>query len=732
MSLGGETGTAGPELGAGNSAPAPITTPHGEDTAQTQVVQDVLKSEIGINVMLSRLKQSIASAKEFSQFLRKRSVLEDEYANSLKKLSRLSLENMNRGEQRGGTFVKAYEDMMAIHERMADNSLQFSMSLHQMSDDLQELAAMAEKSRKGWKQNGLAAEQRVADLENAMRKSKSKYDALAEEYDRARTGDSAGRQGGKMFGFKGHKSGPQHEEDLLRKAQTADQDYQSKVQTASTERSELLTKTRPETVKALQDIVKECDSGLVLQMQKFASFNEKLVLSNGLTISPLKNGTDSSRSLRECILAIENEKDFSDYVASQHSRMPPKTSPPKYERNPLIDPSHRSSTTTYSQQPSVAATSAQQPPLPQPGMFQNSRSNTFSETPNQNQSGTFGHSYNQSMSAVPILSNAQRPSSQPQQHERSFSQGTPGPGGGIVGQLGGRGSTPPQQQQQSRYNSPYTSSASQGPPQLGALPFQSSQPQQSQQQPSYSQQLLPSSQAGSAANPHQQQQQHPAMAPPQSHRYSPPVAGQMASTRPVFGVALSKLYERDGLAVPMVVYQCIQAVDLFGLNVEGIYRLSGSVPHVNKLKMLFDTDSTSSNLDFRNPENFFHDVNSVAGLLKQFFRDLPDPLLTREHYTAFVEAAKNEDDIVRRDSLHAIINSLPDPNYATLRALTLHLHRVIENSGANRMSSQNLAIVFGPTLMGTIPGSSIADAGWQVRVVDTILQNTYQIFDEDD
>lgn len=92
---------------------------------------------------------------------------------------------------------------------------------------------------------------------------------------------------------------------------------------------------------------------------------------------------------------------------------------------------------------------------------------------------------------------------------------------------------------------------------------------------------------------------------------------------------------------------------------------------------------------------------------------------------------ENDDETVRRDSLHAIINSLPDPNYATLRALTLHLHRVMDNSEATRMSSQNLAIVFGPTLMGTAPGSSIADASWQVRVVDTILQNTYQIFDDD-
>lgn len=86
---------------------------------------------------------------------------------------------------------------------------------------------------------------------------------------------------------------------------------------------------------------------------------------------------------------------------------------------------------------------------------------------------------------------------------------------------------------------------------------------------------------------------------------------------------------------------------------------------------------------------------------------------------------------MRRDSLHAIINSLPDPNYATLRALTLHLTRVQESSSANRMNASNLAIVFGPTLMGASTGPNIQDAGWQVRVIDTILNNTYQIFDDD-
>lgn len=122
-------------------------------------------------------------------------------------------------------------------------------------------------------------------------------------------------------------------------------------------------------------------------------------------------------------------------------------------------------------------------------------------------------------------------------------------------------------------------------------------------------------------------------------RPSPPPGSSPAPTRPVFGLPLVKLYERDGLAVPMVVYQCIQAVDLFGLGVEGIYRQSGSVNHINKLKQMFDTDSSNPALDFRNPENFYHDVNSVTGLLKQFFRDLPDPLLTMEQHTAMIESA---------------------------------------------------------------------------------------------
>ncbi len=180
---------------------------------------------------------------EFALFLKKRAQLEEDHSNGIRKLSKTTADTMLQHEHNQGTFGQAYREMMGIHDKMANNGYQFAMSLHQMHEDLLELAAIAEKNRKGWKQNGLAAEQRVADVETQMRKSKTKYDQLADDYDRARTGDTSGSRGG--FRFKGPRSAAQHEEDLLRKVQAADQDYAAKVQTLQAERGELVRTTPP-------------------------------------------------------------------------------------------------------------------------------------------------------------------------------------------------------------------------------------------------------------------------------------------------------------------------------------------------------------------------------------------------------------------------------------------------------------------------------------------------------
>lgn len=195
---------------------------------------------------------------------------------------------------------------------------------------------------------------------------------------------------------------------------------------------------------------------------------------------------------------------------------------------------------------------------------------------------------------------------------------------------------------------------------------------------------------------------------------------------PVFGTPLDELLDYEEGTVPRVVYQCIQAVDSFGLEVEGIYRANGNNAQIQQIKRLFDHDSTS--VDLLRPNEDLNDIHSVAAALKLYFRELPDPLLTKEFHREFIAAAQIDNDVQRRDAIHATINKLPDPNYTTLRYLIFHLYRVQEREAINRMSIVNLGIVWGPTLMATDFGN-VGEMALQGKIIETVLLNAYVIFD---
>lgn len=99
--------------------------------------------------------------------------------------------------------------------------------------------------------------------------AKIKYDTAAEEYDRVRSGDR--RSGKSPFNMRSSKKGPQYEEELYRKVQAADTDYQGKVQYANSCRQELINALRPQAVKSMREMVAECDAGLSVQLQKFGT-----------------------------------------------------------------------------------------------------------------------------------------------------------------------------------------------------------------------------------------------------------------------------------------------------------------------------------------------------------------------------------------------------------------------------------------------------------------------------
>lgn len=106
-----------------------------------------------------------------------------------------------------------------------------------------------------------------------------------------------------------------------------------------------------------------------------------------------------------------------------------------------------------------------------------------------------------------------------------------------------------------------------------------------------------------------------------------------------FGVPLDVLINRENATLPLIVAQCVIAIDQFGLDVEGIYRKSGSASTIAKLKQFFDFEPEV--VDFRTESGFFGDIHAVAGILKQFLRELPEPLLTRAFYPEFVRVSGN-------------------------------------------------------------------------------------------
>ncbi|MGI4796884.1 MAG: hypothetical protein ACRYG8_23100 [Janthinobacterium lividum] len=293
---------------------------------------------------------------DFATFLKKRSGLEEDHAQGLKKLAKATYDAARRHDARQGSYSLQLADMSRAHERMAEHGIQFALSLHQMHEDLTEISNTIERGRKHWKSEGLNNEKKVKDAESAMDKSKSRYDSLAEDYDRARTGD---KSSGRVFTVKGPKSVEKYEEDLLRKLHGADSEYASKVQAAQGQRQENLSSSRPQAIKAMQDLIRECDAGLTLQMQKFgeyssvvgvvvglavlmqpiAAFNEKLLVGNGMVVAPVKSpdGDDpaTSPSMRGMVQQIDNERDFQTFVTSHMNNVPSKPAELRYEKHPV-------------------------------------------------------------------------------------------------------------------------------------------------------------------------------------------------------------------------------------------------------------------------------------------------------------------------------------------------------------------------------------------------------------
>ncbi|XP_073773622.1 rho GTPase-activating protein 12b isoform X36 [Danio rerio] len=193
----------------------------------------------------------------------------------------------------------------------------------------------------------------------------------------------------------------------------------------------------------------------------------------------------------------------------------------------------------------------------------------------------------------------------------------------------------------------------------------------------------------------------------------------------VFGCSLTALCQREGTSVPNFVKMCIEHVENTGLNVDGLYRVSGNLAVIQKLRFAVNHDE-KVNLD----DSKWEDIHVTTGALKMLFRELPEPLFTYASFNDFVEAIKNSDYKQRVQSIKDLIKQLPKPNQETMKVLFKHLKRVIDHGEVNRMTTQSVAIVFGPTLLRPEieTGNMAVHMVYQNQIVELILLEYENIF----
>uniref|UniRef100_A0A8C2APX9 BCR activator of RhoGEF and GTPase n=1 Tax=Cyprinus carpio TaxID=7962 RepID=A0A8C2APX9_CYPCA len=171
---------------------------------------------------------------------------------------------------------------------------------------------------------------------------------------------------------------------------------------------------------------------------------------------------------------------------------------------------------------------------------------------------------------------------------------------------------------------------------------------------------------------------------------------RMSSRKPmgVFGVNISSVTKRERSKVPYIVRQCLEEIERRGMEEVGIYRVSGVATDIQALKTAFDTNNKDVSVMMSEM-----DVNAIAGTLKLYFRELPEPLFTDELYPNFAGGIALSDSVAKESCMLNLLLSLPEPNLVTFLFLLDHLKRVAEKESVNKMSLHNLATVFGPTLL---------------------------------
>uniref|UniRef100_A0AAQ5YYH3 SLIT-ROBO Rho GTPase-activating protein 1 n=1 Tax=Amphiprion ocellaris TaxID=80972 RepID=A0AAQ5YYH3_AMPOC len=187
-------------------------------------------------------------------------------------------------------------------------------------------------------------------------------------------------------------------------------------------------------------------------------------------------------------------------------------------------------------------------------------------------------------------------------------------------------------------------------------------------------------------------------------------------------------HQDSGQAIPRVVESCIRYINLYGLQHQGIFRVSGSQLEVNDIKNSFERGNDPLTDDENN-----HDINSVAGVLKLYFRGLENPLFPKERFNDLLSCIRIENLYERALYIRKILLTIPRSVLIVMLMIYLHptslSHPLSQYSDENMMDPYNLAICFGPTLMPTPDSQDQVSCQAHVNeIIKTIIIHHETIF----
>nr|XP_057917135.1 rho GTPase-activating protein 17a isoform X3 [Doryrhamphus excisus] len=199
--------------------------------------------------------------------------------------------------------------------------------------------------------------------------------------------------------------------------------------------------------------------------------------------------------------------------------------------------------------------------------------------------------------------------------------------------------------------------------------------------------------------------------------------------KPAFGTALDEHLKRSGREIALPIEACVMMLLETGMKEEGLFRIAAGASKLKKLKAALDCSTSQL-------EEFYSDPHAVAGALKSYLRELPEPLMTHQHYDEWTQACSVSDPDKRLQALWVVCDKLPKNNKTNLRYLVKFLAKLAQDSEINKMTPSNIAIVLGPNLLwakteGSLAEMAAATSVHVVAIIEPIIQHADWFFPED-